>query len=669
MSLEEQSPFDWKRMILFFGISVAILVLWNLVFPPPPPPTDAGRREEPAASVVGAPDEAAAGFTAPTREPASDEWPADVVRPTGEIIGEDEPRRVRVEVGNARVAFTNVGGRVASWLLLDHGEYGNPDEPIDLVQRFPPEHSGEDSVTAKVPEEGPRVLPPLRDESRFLPLQVITGDDELDRTLATAIHRVETEDGEDGQVVRLSWADGAGTGIVKELTFRDDLPLVVLEASLTIEGVPQPFHLGWGPGIGNHTEREEENTYFVRGRISWLAAGESETATTPEDAEDLPGASVRWAAIEDSFFAALFLPFVPEGTSAHALERGFRAAGTLPPRANGKPGKNGDWPEHLILAAPFSPQSTVQTLYVGPRSRVGLNALEAALPGEHGLPTLMDLGFVEPIAELMHRLLLWLHANAGGSWGISILLLTLCIRAAMFPFTHVSLKKMRVMQQKMGVVKPRLDKLRARYKKMPRSLENRDRERQEMMALYSEAGINPADQLMGCLPLLLSIPFFWALFRLLPQASEFRQEPFMWWSDLSGADPTHVWPILTAATMALSSRLNMSSTTNIEPIQRNMLYVFPVMFLWITWSAPLGLVVYWTASNVIQIGQQYLLKITLPDPAPKDDAGSKKTKPARKDDSEPTPPAEAKAAPKDSASASHADDARRGRRKKKRRKR
>jgi YidC/Oxa1 family membrane protein insertase len=356
-----------------------------------------------------------------------------------------------------------------------------------------------------------------------------------------------------------------------------------------------------------------------------MAGGEAETALTPDKAAELPAAAVQWAALEDSFFTVLFLPMVPGQPEAHALARGFRFTGVLPPRESGKPGKDTDWPEHVVLAAPFSAQSAFQTMYVGPRNREALQALDAALPGQHRVAAVMDLGFVEPIAALMHRLLLWLHDHTS-SWGASILLLTLIIRALIFPLTHISLKKMRGMQDKMSVVKPKLDTIKTRYRKLPRNMENRQREQQETMALYQTAGINPADQLMGCLPLLLSMPFFWALFRLLPQASEFRHEPFLAWHDLSAADPTHAWPILTGATMWFSSRLSMASATNVDPMQKNMLYVFPLMFLWFTWSAPLGLVVYWTASNVIQIGQQYLLKLTAPSPA----GGEPDRKPARK---------------------------------------
>src|SRR5205085_8989257 len=112
---------------------------------------------------------------------------------------------------------------------------------------------------------------------------------------------------------------------------------------------------------------------------------------------------------------------------------------------------------------------------------------------------------------------------------------------------------------------------------------------------------NPAESLAGCIPMLLSFPFFLALFRLMPNAPEFRHEPFLLWKDLSSGDPTHVWPILMAATMFVSTRLGMSSAPALDPMQRNMFLVLPLVFTVFCWNAPLGLVLYWTVSNVVQI--------------------------------------------------------------------
>ena len=182
----------------------------------------------------------------------------------------------------------------------------------------------------------------------------------------------------------------------------------------------------------------------------------------------------------------------------------------------------------------------------------------------------------------------------------------------------------------MKIVKPRETALKERFQKLPRTSDNKLREHQERMALYQEVGIGPMETLSGCLPLLLSMPFFWALFQLLPNAPEFRHEPFLrLWSDLSTADPLHVWPIATAVTMFVSSWISMSTAPATDPMQRNMLLVMPLMFGWICWGAPLGLVVYWTINNIIQLAQQYLLNLTMPPTASKASPASAR-RPGRK---------------------------------------
>jgi YidC/Oxa1 family membrane protein insertase len=137
---------------------------------------------------------------------------------------------------------------------------------------------------------------------------------------------------------------------------------------------------------------------------------------------------------------------------------------------------------------------------------------------------------------------------------------------------------------------------------------------EELMALYRKAGIRPGDQLAGCLPTLIQIPIFFALFRLLPAAIEIRQEPWVLWiRDLSQPDPYWVTPLVMGVVMFVSTRMSMAQQPQqMQGFQRNMMFMMPVMFTFFCFKAPSGLVVYWLFSNLFQLGQQALLYRILP---------------------------------------------------------
>ncbi len=619
-AIQDDNPVGIRNWIAFIAFTVVVVLGWQILFPPPPPPDvpPGSSLDAPAvAPATGAP-EAPASWTAP-----GDAAVAAAERAVGlEAVQADSISRLSVRTPHATVEFTNVGGRVTSWLLPEHPSYWSKDEPLDLVSGLKPPEPAEG-------EETPAALGslPVRDDAPMLPLQVITGDAALDAILAQALHVVEMEELEAGtRRVSLRWSDGLGTSVEKILTFRDTAPVTTIEAHLIVGGLPREFRLGWGPGIGDHAPAQGKNIYFRRGRLVYGVGGSVENADRPDKADDLPRASVDYAGLEDSFFQLIFIPGSPDPADAPSLRTGFRLGGTLPPKDNGKTGSKKDWPEHLVLEVPFSPNAPVQSFYAGPRDRDVLVSVDELFAGHRALDQSANLGtFIGPIAWFMHGVLVWLQSHVG-NWGLAIILLTLLIRGVLFPLTHMSLKKMRLMQDKMKIAKPKLDTIKAKFRKLPRDMETRQREQGETMAVYKQVGINPADQIMGCLPMLVSMPFFFALFRLLQAAPEFRHQAFLGWADLSASDPTHIWPIVTGLTTFLSQKIGMSQSSGnseMESMQRNMLIMFPIMFVFFCWSAPLGLVVYWTTNNLVQIAQQYLLKMTLPPVQPAAETGKK----------------------------------------------
>ena len=198
-----------------------------------------------------------------------------------------------------------------------------------------------------------------------------------------------------------------------------------------------------------------------------------------------------------------------------------------------------------------------------------------------------------------------------GNFGIAIVLITLAIRALFFPLANFSFRSM----AKMKAVTPEMTRLKELHK------DDKVKLQQEMMALYRKEKINPA---AGCLPVLIQIPFFFAIYKMLFISLEMRHQPFFGWiKDLSAADPTSIfnafglipwdppsfmiigiWPILMGASMWVQQKLNPAPT---DPIQAKIFAFFPLFLTIILASFPSGLVVYWTVNNILTIAQQWVI--------------------------------------------------------------
>ena len=202
---------------------------------------------------------------------------------------------------------------------------------------------------------------------------------------------------------------------------------------------------------------------------------------------------------------------------------------------------------------------------------------------------MVDYGWLTVIAAPIFWVLELLHKFLG-NWGWSIIVLTLLIKLAFFPLSAASYKSM----AKMKLVAPRLQKLKELYG------DDRARLNQEMMEMYKKEKINP---LGGCLPILVQIPVFIALYWVLLGAVEMREAPWILWiADLSVKDPYYVLPLLMGATMLIQTKLN---PTPPDPMQAKVMMIMPVVFTGMFLFFPAGLVLYWTVNNILSIAQQW----------------------------------------------------------------
>jgi YidC/Oxa1 family membrane protein insertase len=229
----------------------------------------------------------------------------------------------------------------------------------------------------------------------------------------------------------------------------------------------------------------------------------------------------------------------------------------------------------------------------------------------------MDLGWFEILSRPLLALLRWLQGYVV-NWGIAIIIMTIIVRTAMFPLAFKGMTSMRKMQ----ALGPKITALREKYKG------DKERMNKEIMKFYGQHKVNPMG---GCLPMVLQIPIFIALYQALLPAIELRHTPFfIWWSDLSAADYTLILPILMGVSMFVQQSL--TPTPTMDPTQAKIMKWMPVMMVMFFLNMPSGLVLYWVVSNIISVGQQLVFNKVMPR-TPVEETGKAKGKgktPAKK---------------------------------------
>lgn len=209
----------------------------------------------------------------------------------------------------------------------------------------------------------------------------------------------------------------------------------------------------------------------------------------------------------------------------------------------------------------------------------------------NGLALTVDYGMLTFIADPLFTVLDWIHSVVG-NWGWSIILLTLLIKLLFYPLSAASYKSMAGMKK----LQPRIQTLKERYK------DDRQKFQMEMMALYKKEKINPAG---GCLPILIQIPVFIALYWALLESVEIRQAPFaLWLQDLSAPDPFYILPVLMGASMWAQQKLNPAP---MDDIQKKVMTIMPIALTFLFLTFPQGLVLYWVVNNILSMAQQWLI--------------------------------------------------------------
>jgi YidC/Oxa1 family membrane protein insertase len=532
-----------RRLLLAVALSLLVLTAYQLLFAPPPP----------------APPPAAVAPAGASPSPAAGPGPAEAAAPPAPPLAAKVPtvadareRRVEVQGEDATLAFTNRGARLVSWRLERYRDArGRPEEMVQTVPGAP------------------------------RPLDIETGDPALDERLREALFLPSAEtlvlQGSQEAELRFRYAEG-DVEAEKVLWLRARGYLARVGVSVRRGGRELPRKITWGPGVGNPTVAETE----VQGYQAPVAVSLSDQGVERHEGKPGPPLTlppVRWAGIEGHYFAALWVPPGARGTVE------LRTV-VLPPGEDGNPRA---LPQ---VALDLGTASEPALLYVGPKDHHALS--EAG----NDLARVVPLGdWIGPIVLALMNVLRWVHGHVG-NYGWSIVALTVLINLVMAPLRHYSIAN----GIKMAKLAPEMRVIQERYRKVPALDPRRQEMQKEVAALYARHGMSMSTQmLVGCLPLLLTMPFLIAFYRVLQVSIELRGAPFLWIPDLSQKDPLFITPVLMGASMFVMQKM---MPTAMDPAQARIMMIMPVVLVAMFFAAPAGLNLYWLASNVCSILQQ-----------------------------------------------------------------
>jgi len=378
--------------------------------------------------------------------------------------------------------------------------------------------------------------------------------------------------------IRLSAIHPQGFRLTKHLKL-DDSQLHTLEfevTSLSKEPRQVDLSLMWGPGLGTVEAEQRENAHSLRS----IALG-------PLKVRVLKGGeytgSYRWAGVDNRYYLAAFLP--REG--AFSRVSGERPKGGFPSTVV---------PLSLSLA-PGGGEKFSWFLYLGPKGYTRLKRFGL------GLEEAVDFGLFGFLGKALLHGLEWFK-KITGNYGWAIVLVTVILQLLTMPLNIRSLKH----SLRMKELQPQMKRIQELYKGDQKRLHV------EMMNLYKRHGLKFMG-LEGCFPMLLQLPFFWAFYTTLRNAYELRQAPWIFWiKDLSAADPYRVLPILMGAGMFFQQRM---TTSTADPTQAKMMWIMPIIFVFMFMGLPSGLVLYWFVNSLLTLVlQSFLLSKHKKTPSP-----------------------------------------------------
>ena len=388
------------------------------------------------------------------------------------------------------------------------------------------------------------------------------------------------ENADSSQTLTLAWMGNRDNGlqVFKQFTATDNHYVVDVDFIITNSGSNAASITSFAQLKRDNTEAPDANVGF--GVSPYLGAAltqpeERYTKLSFSDLADEPFAKrlpAGWVAILQHYFVSAWIPSQNESHDyfASRLSNGDNVIGF----------KNAS-----VTIQPGDTKTISHQLYVGPKDQVALADLA------ENLDLVIDYGWLWWLAQPLFWLLTFIQTFVV-NWGIAIIVLTIIVKLAFFRLSAASYKSM----AKMRTVQPKIQSIRDQY------ADDKNKQQQAMMELWKKEKINPMG---GCLPMLIQMPVFIALYWVLLESVELRHAPFILWiDDLSAMDPYFVLPILMGISMYLMQRLNPAPP---DPMQAKIMQYMPVAFTFLMMWFPAGLVLYWLCNNLLSFAQQYVV--------------------------------------------------------------
>ncbi|BDG09716.1 membrane protein insertase YidC [Anaeromyxobacter paludicola] len=531
---------DNRRILIAAAISAGILVLWQVAFPPPKQArhavnvtADAGQPSVPEK----APAPVAPGSPAPTPGAAA-------------AVPVNAPEELAVlETPQFKATFSSHGGALKSYLLK--GEKFQKDlhgaaVPVDLVRQGPGE-----PLPLSLSVAGPEGL--ATDPAARAPMKLVSHDDRsvvFEGAVGPYSVRKRFELGAREYEIRLALQVSGGAGGPGAVT--------VLYPGWVDPNQPKPgfFSGGAAPDTVQPVCRAGDKTVRFGGK---------------EPIERVPGVP-GWAGLDQHYFVSVLLPTNATGDCVFA--KGLGAGGAMAALRVPVPGAG--------LDAGFD-------LFAGPKQ------LDLLRSYGRGLDSAIDYGTVTNLFAFFARILLWVmraFEHVVHNWGVAIMLLTLVVKALLYPLTHRSMQSMAEVRR----LQPEVDKLKAKHG------DDKEKLNLAVMQLYQQHKVNP---LGGCLPLLLQMPVWLALYATLQTSVELYREPFLWIHDLTLKDPYYILPIAMGLSSFVMQKISPQPADAAQA--KMMLYFMPIFLTFIMMNLAAGLTLYILVNNVLSIAQQQVI--------------------------------------------------------------
>jgi len=575
-----------KRAIYAILLTFFVIVFWTLLQSKffPQTPSKPAPQEEKKGQV--SPTEKAAEKKGETKESK----PLKVEKSIGKqkVIPQKE---VFIETQNYWAVFTSDDARLKHFKLKKYENRVNQAALTIKLTQLVEEILGKKVENAKKPE--PLDLVNIR-EDKYLPLGLTFNGSNLPLDENWEVDKDQLrllENGEKGQIT-FSRSMDDGLKVLKRFKFNSDLYTIHLEVeveNISSKEITKQLGLEWIGEIELVKLAKEENKdfglkySFLRNQkvekkefggagASGCVPGCGSQKTTIEPFESTEKGDIKWFAFAGEYFAAVLIPPPSKeiSLSIKGSEKELLKADVMTPP---------------ISIPPQEKVNIAYQIYLGPKDEDLLKALGV------GAEKLVDFGWFTIVAKPLLWFIRLTHVVTG-NYGIDIILISILIKIIFVPLTQISMKSMKEMQK----VQPEMSRLKEQYKNDKAKLQ------QEMMLLYKRRKINP---MSGCLPMLIQIPVFIALYNALQYAIDMRHAPFFFWiRDLAAKDPIYITPLIMGATMFIQQKMTPTAG---DPAQAKMFLLMPVMFTFFFLNFPSGLVLYWLVNNVLSIAHQYYM--------------------------------------------------------------